>query len=80
LYVDQIKLVESIINHAEHESEGGTVIALDQEKAYDKIRHNYLWRTMEKANFPNHFTKMICPLYENTYISVMVNGEKSKHY
>jgi hypothetical protein len=68
--VDQIKLVESIINHAEHESEGGAVVALDQEKAYDKIRHDYLWRTMERANFPNHFTKTIRSLYENAiYIS-----------
>jgi hypothetical protein len=78
--VDQIKLVESIINHAEHESEGGAVVALDQEKAYDKIRHDYLWRTMERANFPNHFTKIIRSLYENAYTSVMVNGEKSTRY
>lgn len=78
--LDQIKLIESIIDQAEQENEGGAVVALDQEKAYDKILHKYLWQTMEEANFPNHFINTIKTLYENAYTSVVINGEKSSHY
>jgi hypothetical protein len=39
---DQIKLAKAIISYAEVAKENSAIIALDQEKAYDKIRHNYL--------------------------------------
>jgi hypothetical protein len=35
------------------------IVALDQEKAYDKIRHNYLWSALEAINFPRHFTNIV---------------------
>jgi hypothetical protein len=73
----QVKLVESIISHVEHE---GTVVALDQEKAYDKISHKYLWNKLEKANFPQHFIGTMKSLYEHAYTSVTVSGEQSSRY
>jgi hypothetical protein len=77
---DQVKLIEAIIDHAKHEAEGGVVVALDQEKAYDKILHGYLWKTMEKANFPNHFVKTIKSLYENAYTSCLFNLARIRGY
>ena len=39
---NHIRLAKTIINYAEITEEDGAIIALDQEKAYDKIRHDYL--------------------------------------
>lgn len=33
-----------MVNYAEATEEDGVIVALDQEKAYDKIAHDYLWR------------------------------------
>jgi hypothetical protein len=49
---DQIRLTQMIMNYAEVEEQEGAIIALDQEKAYDKISHNYLWNVLDKFNFP----------------------------
>jgi hypothetical protein len=39
---NHICLAKAIINFAEITEENGTIILLDQEKAYNKIRHDYL--------------------------------------
>lgn len=39
--VDQTKLIEVMIDYAETSEENGQIVALDQEKAYDKISHDY---------------------------------------
>ena len=72
--IDHIKLATAIINYAEATEEDGAIIALDQEKAYDKIRHNYLWATLDAFNLPPTFTKTIKSLYENASTCVAING------
>jgi hypothetical protein len=52
---DQVRLAKQMVNYAEATKENGLIVALDQEKAYDKICHDYLWRTMEKYNLPQTF-------------------------
>jgi hypothetical protein len=39
---DHIWLAKAILSYTEAMEEDGAIIALDQEKAYDKIQHNYL--------------------------------------
>ena len=39
---DHIRLAQSIITYAEISETNGAIIALDQEKAYDRIHHKYL--------------------------------------
>jgi hypothetical protein len=77
---DQTKLIETLINHAEFEEINGAIVTLDQEKVYDKIQHGYLWQALDKANFPQHFTKIIKTLYGDAYTIVVVNGEQSTRY
>jgi hypothetical protein len=36
-----------MINYAEVMEEDRAIIALDQEKAYDKIKHDYLWEVLK---------------------------------
>ena len=78
--LDQIKLAKTIISYAEAAEEDGAIIALDQEKAYDKIRHDYLWKTLEAFNLPQPFIATIRSLYENASTRVAINGMLSKPF
>ena len=55
---NHIRLASTVINYAEVMEENGVIVALDQEKAYDKIRHNYLWKTLESFKLPKEFIRM----------------------
>ena len=58
----------------------GAIVALDQEKAYDKILHPYLWAVLEKFGMPANFIKTIQALYTNAKTTVKINGELSKPF
>ena len=77
---NHIRLASIIINYAEAMEEDGVIIALDQEKVYDKIRHNYLWETLETFNIPEEFTKVVKSLYENAHTKVTINGVLSEPF
>lgn len=77
---NQIHLAKSIINYAEVTHENGAIVALDQEKAYDKIKHDYLWETMEKFGIPSTFINTVKSLYGNAYTKVAINGTFSEPY
>ena len=69
-----------MIAYEEAAEENGLIIALDQEKAYDKIAHNYLWRILETFHIPHELIKTIRALYEQAETQVMVNGHLSPHF
>jgi hypothetical protein len=71
---DQVKLSKLIIDYAEATGNDGIIVALDQEKAYDKIAHDYLWKTLEKFALPQPFIKTIQHLYEKAETVVIING------
>jgi hypothetical protein len=52
---DHIYLAKAILNYTEISEKDGAILALDQEKAYDKIRHDYLWKTLEAFHIPQPF-------------------------
>ena len=49
---DHIKLAQLMPEYAESDFKDGLIVSLDQEKAYDKIDHDYLWQMMAKYNCP----------------------------
>ncbi len=58
----------------------GAIVALDQEKAYDKISHDYLWRVLERFGVPTTLIKLVQSLYAHAETSVMINGILSRAY
>jgi len=50
------------------------IVALDQEKAYDKISHDYLWRVLDRFRLPERFIQSVRTLYERAETQVMING------
>ena len=80
LIFNQVRLAKTIINYAEVTQENGAIVALNQEKAYDKIKHDYLWETMKKLKIPHTFANTVQTLYTNAHIMVAINGIFSKPY
>ena len=77
---DQIRLTQMILHYAEATEENGVIVALDQEKAYDKIAHDYLWLTLEKYGLPPSFINTVKSLYESAETLVIINGDSSSTF
>ena len=77
---DHIRLTRVMTKFAEMSERNGAIVALDQEKAYDKLTHQYLWKTLEAFNMPKLFTDTIKNLYQNAWTTVAINGELSSPY
>jgi hypothetical protein len=75
---DQIWLTKRIIELAEATEQNGVIVALDQEKAYDKIEHDYLWRALKSYGIPDEFINTVNALYSDAYTLVAINGEFSE--
>ena len=58
----------------------GAIVALDQEKAYDKIKHDYLWAALDKFNLPQTFIRTVKALYQNAHTQVAINGILSQPF
>jgi len=47
---DQVKLAKLAVDYGSIMGVNGAIFALDQEKAYDRIMHPYLWKVLEKTH------------------------------
>ncbi|KAF5336214.1 hypothetical protein D9758_017782 [Tetrapyrgos nigripes] len=68
------------MDYAKVTETNGLIIALDQEKAYDKIDHEYMWQTLRKFEIPERFIQTVSHLYDNAHMQVMVNGHLSTDF
>lgn len=77
---DQTDLVKLMLDNCEASEINGVIVCLDQEKAYDKIRHDFIWKTLQKFDFLKHFINTLKTLYENRETMIIINGVISKPY
>ena len=74
---DHTQLCRVMIDYAEATEEDGAIVALDQEKAYDKVAHDYLWEALARFGLPDSFITKIKNLYKDAKTVVILNGETS---
>ena len=63
---ENLRLIEDLIQRDEgnmEEWEGGIIKALDLEKAFDRIEHDYMFEVLEKFNMGNNYIRWIKLLY-----------------
>ncbi|TFY51320.1 hypothetical protein EVJ58_g10631 [Rhodofomes roseus] len=77
---DHTQTCKTLVDFAEATEVNGVIVALDQEKAYDKIRHDYLWEILEAAGIPKSFIDQIKSLYKHAKTIVIINGESSSPF
>ena len=71
---DQTKIVELMVKWSENTGNNSIVVCLDQEKAYDRIDLEYLWRTLEAFGFLATFIAKVRNLYRTAMTAIRING------
>jgi len=71
---DNILLSQLAIEHAKVFGEPVSLALLDQEKAFDRVSHDYLWKVLKRFRFPKRFIKTLKHLYANQRKRVCING------
>lgn len=72
--VDNMSLIRDVLEVSRIFGFKCDLISLDQEKAFDRVEHYYLWDTFQAFGFPPGFINMIKVLYENIESILKING------
>ena len=54
------------------------IISIDAEKAFDKIEHPFMIKTLQKAGIEGQYLNIIKAIYEKPSANIILNGEKLK--
>ena len=56
------------------------IISIDAEKAFDKIQHPFMIKTLQKMGIEGTYGNIIMVIYDKPTASIILNGEKLKAY
>lgn len=54
------------------------IISIDAEKAFDKIQHPFIIKTLNKMDTEGKYLKMMKTMYDKTSLNVIINIENLK--
>ena len=57
-----------------------TIISIDAEKAFDKIQHPFMIKTLQKMGIEATYLNIIQTIYDKPTASIILNGEKLKAF
>ena len=77
---DNCSYLRDIVDDINYENDTGILLSLDQEKAFDRVDHNYLLDLLKMYGFSQNFLKWIRILYTDICSSVLVNGHVSESF
>nr|XP_037275849.1 secreted RxLR effector protein 78-like [Rhipicephalus microplus] len=63
-----------VFQYASEKRVTGAFFSLDQAKAFDRVRHTYLFETLREFGLPASFVQVIRLLYSDLRCHVVVNG------
>ena len=56
------------------------ILSIDAEKAFDKIRHRFLIKTLKKVEIERTYLNVIKAIYERSTANIILNGEKLRAF
>ena len=56
------------------------IISIDAEKAFDKIQHPFMIKTLQKVGIEGTYLNIIKAIYDKPTASIILNGEKMKAF
>ena len=54
------------------------IISIDAEKAFDKIRHLFMIKTLQKMGIEGTYLNIVKTIYDKPTANIILNGEKLK--
>ena len=56
------------------------IISIDAEKAFDKIQHSFMIKTLQKMSKEGIYLNIVKAIYDKSTASIILNGEKLKAF
>ena len=56
------------------------IISIDAEKAFNKIQHPFMIKTLQKVGIEGTFLNIIKAIYDKPTANIILNGEKLKPF
>ena len=56
------------------------IISIDAEKAFDKIQHPFMIKTLQKAGIEGTYLNIIEAIYDKPTVNIILNGKKLKAF
>ena len=56
------------------------IISIDAEKAFDKIQHPFMIKTLQKADIEGTYLNIIKAIYDKPTANIILNGERLKAF
>jgi exonuclease III len=78
--LDNLHLVRNIIDYLDFKKLPGILVSLDQEKAFDRVSHQFLFSVLKNYGFGPQFQRWIRLIYTDISSSVLVNGYLSPKF
>lgn len=75
-----LTLIRDVFEYAQLKRIGGAFISLDQEKAFDRVQHRYLFQILELLKLAPDFIRSIQLLYSNLSSDIMINGSITPNF
>ena len=60
------------------ENKSHMIISIDAKKAFDKIQHPFMIKTLQKAGIEGTYLNIIKAIYDRPTANIILNGEKLK--
>ena len=77
---DTLVSIRDVIYMVEMDNLEGYIIKIDQEKAFDRVSHDYLFDVLNVFGFGTQFRKWVQIFYTNIYSSIKCNGHLTKYF
>ena len=56
------------------------IISIDAEKAFDKIQHPFMIKTLQKMGIEGTYFNLVKAIYDKPTANIILNGEKLKAF
>ena len=71
----------NVINHINKLKEKSQmIISIDAEKAFDKIQHQFIIKTLQKVGIEGTYFNIIKAIYDKPTANIVLNGKKLKQF
>ena len=76
-----IRKTSNVIHHInKRKDKNHMILSIDAEKAFDKIQHPFLIKTLKKVGIEGAYLKIIKAIYEQPNANIILNGEKQRAF
>ena len=69
-----------MIHHINKKDKKHTIICIDAKKAFDKIQHPFMIKTLNKMGIEGKYLNIIKAIYDKPTANIILNNEKLKAF